>query len=632
MKKLFATLCLALSVVGASAQNYFGYTNTDYERNGGVRFGTSTAQGQAIRLSGEKLDMMRGKQITGIHTAFGTRNLDALTFFVTTDLNGTPAVSEDMTGASTSWRDFSFSTPYTIGDESELYIGYTLSCSTSYNPLQFDKGQGLPGTSYRYNGTAWTDAYNDGYGNASMQVIVADVGPFTDVIAKPISANGYFLAEQPYVYSGQVFNFGTETINSFDITFRMGDGEEQVYSYSDLNLASNQAFDFSLPEYTSTVSGNLAITVGVRNINGAEDSETSDNSATSYLYIYPADMERNLLLEGFTGQSCPNCPNGHVSINSALAAFDAAPVVECFHHSGYALDEFSMTEDVTYLNFFPNPESTSAPNFMVNRLQNGLSPVGGGSGFTTGEVLTMLETAAAIQPYVSVGIESHYDEATRKLTGTMKVYTHVMPDAELTTFSIFLVQDSVIGYQIGASNAAAYAHRYAFRGSLTGALGGVYRLEEGQTVEYDFEYDLPEIITSEYAIDMGGDGVVGIVPEIDKMYLLAFVSKYQDVDQFADLDFNDLPVYNATMAKFGENTQVVNIEEDFVENNSAVLRVDGNNVRVNGDFDRIEVYDMSGRLVETLGAPAYTFTLSNGFYVARIVSGNHVKTQKLAVY
>ena len=120
--------------------------------------------------------------------------------------------------------------------------------------------------------------------------------------------------------------------------------------------------------------------------------------------------------------------------------------------------------------------------------------------------------------------------------------------------------------------------------------------------------------------------------EIDKMYLLAFVSKYQDVDQFADLDFNDLPVYNATMAKFGENTQVVNIEEDFVENNSAVLRVDGNNVRVNGDFDRIEVYDMSGRLVETLGAPAYTFTLSNGFYVARIVSGNHVKTQKLAVY
>ena len=118
MKKLFAALCLALSVVGASAQNYFGYTNTDYERNGGVRFGTSTTQGQAIRLSGEKLDMMRGKQITGIHTAFGTRNLDALTFFVTTDLNGTPAVSEDMTGASTSWRDFSFSTPYTIGDES----------------------------------------------------------------------------------------------------------------------------------------------------------------------------------------------------------------------------------------------------------------------------------------------------------------------------------------------------------------------------------------------------------------------------------------------------------------------------------------------------------------------------------
>lgn len=606
------------------AQNYFGYTNTDYERNGGVRFGSSQTQGQAIRLSDEKLDMLRGKQITGVRTVFGTRNMQSLTFFITSDLNGTPLVSQEISGGSSSWKDFVFDTPYTIGEESELYVGYTLTCETSYNPLQFDHGLGMSNTSFRYNGSEWVDSYSDGNGNACLQIIVDGVEPFTDILVKDLAATGYYLAGQPYVYSGQLFNFGTESINSFDISFRMGDAEEQVYSYDNLNLASNETFDFDLPEYTSQVSGNLPITITVRNINGGEDDEVSDNTTVSDVYVYPADMQRSIVLEGFTGQSCPNCPTGHVSINSALAAFDAAPVVECFHHSGYFPDNFTMLEDMYYLNFFPDPNSTSAPNFMVNRLMNGVSPVGGGNGFAVGDVTRMLEMAAAIQPYVSIGINSEYNEETGVVAGKVSVYTHVLPEG-VPALNIFIVQDSIIAEQ--SSGGSDYAHRYSFRGSLTGPWGRVFELTEGGKTEYSFEYELPDSIYSSYYTDsLGNNPGIGFPTELKHMYFLAFISKSTD-------NYFDVPIYNATMAKIGESTQTaLGIEEDVVENNSAVLVVSGNTVRVNGDFDRIEVYDMSGRLVDSLTAPVYNFTLDNGFYIARIVSGNHVKTQKLAVF
>ena len=181
MKRLLTLFCLsALLAAPAAADKYIGYTNTDFDRTGGVRFGTSETQGLAIKLPKEKLDQLRGKQIKGVRAVFGTRNMESLEFFISTDLAAAPVYTQVSDGGSASWKDFEFDTPYTIGDEDVLYVGYKLTALTAYRPLQFDRSMELADRSFYYDGTAWNDAFGQELGCACLQLIVDDAA-FTDI-------------------------------------------------------------------------------------------------------------------------------------------------------------------------------------------------------------------------------------------------------------------------------------------------------------------------------------------------------------------------------------------------------------------------------------------------------------------
>ena len=85
---------LALPVC-AQAQTTFGYTNGDFDRDDGVRLCAGTTQRAAIRMSAEKLSLLAGAKVTAIRSVFGTRNLNSVTFFITSDLDGEPLYESD---------------------------------------------------------------------------------------------------------------------------------------------------------------------------------------------------------------------------------------------------------------------------------------------------------------------------------------------------------------------------------------------------------------------------------------------------------------------------------------------------------------------------------------------------------
>ena len=623
MKRLLTVFCLsALLASPAAADSYIGYTNTEFDRTGGVRFGNSETQGQAIKLPKEKLDLLRGKQIKGVRAVFGTRNMETLTFFVTTDLNAAPLYTQEADGGTASWRDFDFDTPYTIGDEDVLYVGYTLTALTAYRPLQFDNSMELADRSFYYDGSGWNDAYGQNIGCACLQLIVDDAD-FTDITVKNFSANGYYLAGHPYKYTGQVLNFGTETINSFDVVFRMGNGDEQTCPYTDVNLGSNETFDIEFPEYVSSESGELPIEVSVANINGQDaDADASDNAVTADIYMYPSDMKRAVLLEDFTGQSCSNCPTGHRAINSALEEFNACDVVEIFHHIGYQPDNFTMAEELFYINF-NSGGGRYAPAFMVNRMagESSSSPV---QNVSTGAVLNMLNAASAIQPYVDVQIASNYDEATRRVSGNVNVFTHVMPESDNTLLGLFIVQDSIIATQLGASD--SYVHRYVYRGSLFGDYGSIIHLEKGNTVSVPFEYELPDEIVSTYFEGQPGyDELPSVPTDPDNMYLIAVVSQYS-----TDNDYSEYQVYNVCSVKMCADNGATGISATEAVAAGPRVRVSGGVVSVPSSCGRVEVYDMSGRVVRS-SAGASSFSLPRGMYIVRGWQGGTSFTDKIVI-
>lgn len=617
MKKIFVILSLVLLCSEALiAQTRIGYTNGTFTRTDGVRVGTEEKQGLAIKLTKEKLRLLKGKKIIGMRTVFGTRNVKNIHFFITKGLDQEPDFQQPVNEtASTSWKDFEFTTPYVISDEAELYMGYTLSAITSYKPLAFDRSNEIEGVSWAYAGdNTWVDVYGKGFGCANLFLLVEDVNPFTDLCLKTFAVKGYYKADQAYVYSGQVLNFGNQVVNSFDVTYQIGDNEPVVSSFTGKNIAPNETLDFDLPEYTSKTSGYLPIKISINRINGSDDVSMEDNADNADVYIYPAAIEKKILIEGFTGQECSMCPAGHRIVANVVERSEEQ-LIEIFHHAGFTPDSFTMKEDAEYCSFYNN-DSQYAPALMVDRLHNpDLGTSGPVFGVSEKNLETTIEKAAATQPYVSVNIENVYNEKSRELKATVKVHTYVKPESEINTLNVFIVQDSILASQSSAGK--KYVHRYAFRGALTSAWGISVNLTEGEEMTREFTYELPEAILSTY------EGLTSFKTELKNMYVVAFVSAYSE-------DVNKRTVYNSDMAKFSENA-TTGVKETNDEPNAIRVSVNGNEVHISGEYTDLQVYDAAGKLIEAWDSSVESFTLGEGFYLIRMLCDGKPVSRKVMI-
>lgn len=191
-----------------------------------------------------------------------------------------------------------------------------------------------------------------------------------------------------------------------------------------------------------------------------------------------------------------------------------------------------------------------------------------------------------------------------------------MPDADINTLNVFVVQDSVIAMQ--SSGGDRYVHRYAFRGALTSAWGLSVTLEEGKDYIREFTYTLPDAIKSTY------ENKYSIPTDLNNMYLVAFVSSYSS-------DPNGCTVYNSNIAKFSDKGGSVGIEGTSTDKASVHVYVNGGRVNVQGDYSQLDVYDMAGNQVGCWNAPVESFTLDAGFYIIRAVCNGEVVSQKVAI-
>lgn len=599
MNRIFGLFFCALLLTGQTllnAQSFIGYSNGTVVRKNGVRFGSGTTQGMAIRIPAEKARLLTGCKITGVKTAFATTQVSDLKIFVTKDLNSEPLYSENVSGATTSWKDFRFSTPVTI-DGGEFYVGYTFSVLETYRPLLFDESTDFGHQiAWAYNSGNWEDITGKGYGAPNIRINLESVPEFSDLIIKPVDASGYYKEGNAYSFGGQIFNFGTRTVSSFDISCQLGNGEPVVTEVRNVRLESGEVYDFSLPEYNAGESGKLPFKISVSNINGAEDDDVADNFSVTDTYIYPSWVQKKILIENFTGQTCGNCPTGHANMKAALAGMEDE-FIQVAHHSGYSPDAFTMNEDISYMWFYGG--RTFAPAAMFNRAPyaDGLASVVFASTDTKSLSLAV-KAFREVPPYVSLQLLNRFDEATREGEVTVNIHTFVVPSDARHTLNLFLVQDGLTGYQSGAGS--AYVHDHVFRGSLTGDWGKAIELVEGKTTSSTFRYVLPEKIQSSYE----GKTEFEAVPA--NMSLVAFVS-----------DAAESPlqcvVYNSASIGLTESTTGINRHPGT---ESARLLVEGRNLGVTGKGEA-EVYTPAGQFVCRIAANG-SERLAPGVYVVRL--------------
>ena len=631
MKKiLYLTLiCMLLGIGLLEMHAYsFGYTNGDCGRSYMFRRGQGTLQGLAIRIDKVKLQSMKGQTINAIEFAVGSRNTNnkEIEVFITNKL-GEEAITK-ATGTVTKaneWQMVKLTKPYQItGEEDELFVGYTASIANTYNLLTADMSKDFKGCCYIYNDGVWEDTYGLGIGGVNVRATLSGTPIYTDLILKPINIAGYLKSGTTYNIAGQVFNAGSETITAFSLGYSINQQEGEVKKYEGLNLLPGTWMDFSLPIVSNVGNADINLTLQATDVKGgSEEKDTNNNKTEASGFFYPANMEHMLLVEGFTGQGCSNCPSGHTTMHSILEKAPTKTVV-VEHHAGYYPDWFTMNDDLNYTWFY-GANTTSAPAIMINR-----SAVPLVNDYPVFNMQLGDKIEAAInyvyeqqQPYVSLQLETSYDEATRKAKVKLNITPHTnMPTAQ-TLFNVVLTQDSIKAQQ--TNGGTLYAHRHAFRGTLTGNTWGlITSLVPGNTVSWETTYELPESIASDYYTKNNVKCEYGepyIPTDIKQMKVVAYVGAYDSEN------CNNNRVYNCIEAPLGESyTQgafVSAIEEVNKEQLKPSFHLEGRRVVAN-NADRCEVYDLQGRrMAETVPTA--------GVYLVRITSQGKTVAYKVNI-
>lgn len=655
-KTIFGVAALLLLAGSANATN-IGYSKEEinrlWARSNSFRVGSTTTQGQAIRLSKEKLQMLKGKTIDCAEfvVASGQTTGKTLHAFITTSLGGTPIAEGDVNIDALKWVKFSLPTPYTItGNEENLYIGFTAEIETTYKMLLCDGSYDISGYNFAYQDGSWVDTYGLGHGSAYIRVNVEGASDYTDVIVGKSNFDSYYKAGNSYDFSARFINAGTTTINSFDAIVSV-DGKETTQHFSDVAIKPKEGYSFKISGVNSDTEGGKDISVKIANVNGAgAESDVSDNDVSGNVYFYPNNMERSILVEGFTGQDCTQCPRGHTEINSAIELAEKAgiSIVEVSHHAGYYPDMYTMQEDASYLFYYNDPTSTSAPAVMANRNTDpSISSIAPVSGVSVANVAQLISHAEQSIPYVSLNLETSYNKDTRELKYKLGVKPHSTLPTDKILYNIFLVQDSIKGYQ--ANGGTDYTHNAVFRGTLTGNSWGVQLSELTPGTAFttkEASYTLPESIHSSFYTDdmlttVNGKEMyvysgttqnvqyepsqlsIAAVPE--NMYLVAYVAEYDTEDKTKNV------VFNCVQAKLGESYKQAAFDStsgiETVEGSRADTNIYVSNGRVNvsGKCDKLCVYNLAGRQVDA------GTTLAKGIYVVKAVCDGKQTTKKILV-
>mgnify|MGYP002517066559 CR=1 FL=1 len=638
MKKLILGVAMSLLLAGGAHATSIGYAKSTINRIYTFKLGDTTQQGQAIRLSKAKLQAMKGKTIDFAEFVTGSKNTTDgnIHTFITTSLGGTPLVEGSVKlEKALTWCKWTLDQPYTItGEEENLYIGYTADIKTSYKLLIADGSYDIEGYNFAYQDGKWVDTYGMNKGSAQIRVNVEGVADYPDVIMASNSFDSYFKVGGSYDFSTRFINAGTTAITSFDAQVSVND-KTVTQHFGNLNIKAKDNYSFKITGVDATEEGEKALKVTINNINGTDaDTDLSDNSFTDHIFFYPRNMERSILVEGFTGQDCPNCPNGHLVLNSAIESSDES-LVEVTHHAGYFPDMFTMAEDDACRFYYSNPASTFAPAVMVNRnpdptLQS--TPV-----INTGynDIMQLIYHAAQSKPYVSLKLETQLDEAKRELTVKLGIKPHTTLPAGDILFNIYLVQDSLKAAQ--SNGGTNYIHNRVCRGAVTGNTWGILLegLEAGKEKTWEKTITIPDSIHASYWTDdmLDDNGLysgkykksqTNFPAVLKNMSVVAYVGQYDNQDNTKNVIFNCTEVKlgaSHTQGGYASTAAIQNVEASA----DADIRVANGRVKVAGDYDHVYVYNLTGRQVDA------NAQLAKGVYIVKVTASGKQTTKKIFV-
>ncbi len=218
----------------------------------------------------------------------------------------------------------------------------------------------------------------------------------------------------------------------------------------------------------------------------------------SQVVVSTLPMERNVVLEEYTGITCQYCPDGHYRAN-LLASENPGRVVLVNIHQG----SYSIPSGIR-----PDFRTQWGDSLALNAAIGGY-PAGTVNRQVFPELNSTIELArnqwayAATKVFpeqspVNIAFWSEINTVTRELTVTVELYYTESSPQSTNYINVALLQDGVLGWQTDAGtypggNTNNYVHNHILRNFLTGQWGdAVTTTTQGSTLSRTYTYTIPD--------------------------------------------------------------------------------------------------------------------------------------------
>ena len=228
-----------------------------------------------------------------------------------------------------------------------------------------------------------------------------------------------------------------------------------------------------------------------------------------------AGITKNILLEDYTGVRCTNCPDAAELVHQMQETYGHQLIALSVHAGGMSapqpgnFPDFLTTEGTEWYGFFKfdtNPVGT------INRQRNG-------AGYAFGKDDWQEAVAAELnkEAVVEMTSEVTYNDATRDLE--VKVSSKFVEEMSASPYNITvcIMEDSIVGKQLGVDDVNNYVHRHVFRKTMNGTWG--------ETINGSSES--PAAIAPDDMFDKTYTMKLDEAYNADQCYIVAYISNYE---------------------------------------------------------------------------------------------------------
>ena len=498
-KTLRYTFLLLMSVIMLSAHAahsiVLGYcndeiTSSDYRLSIN---GTYQVMG-CIRIPAARLAAMKGTGAKLTKIRFGSEaGLTSTYVWVRTSLETSAVVLQRLGTTKDGWNEVTLATPYTINGE-DIYIGFNALMQKG-SALILNGTTTPNGANVSISGN-WDDFSNLNKGSLCIQGVVEleSEPPASDLGIE--SGN----CDAKYIQNGTTRHFEVKLSNFGTTDMTLPTCHYQIAGGQTHDIAPSAAQTLKAKE-SCTLSFDALIdelpegTTSLRVWFDGDDDALDNNTFEKQLFVYNTAYAHKMLLEQFTTLQCVACPKGLKALEALVGS--RKNVVWVAHHVGYGSDQFTIKASQDIMGY----GITSAPRAMFDRsmlsISDGSKPSFGIGYELDAAMYYLLEPfkeVLARPAFVSVGIESAYDAASRSLNIKVSGERNGLLDKlyNNANLTVYLVEDSCISrrQQTGGTPADTI-HNHVVRAALTASLGNAITWTDNTYTE-EFSTPLPD--------------------------------------------------------------------------------------------------------------------------------------------